>query len=73
MDENLPPEMPPDGSLVPPPRVPPMALATSTPVPPRPPVSRTPWSTDSLREFAAVALDRLDTLGDRIANVVGLR
>lgn len=73
MDENLPPDTQPDGSLVPPPRVPPMALATSAPIPPRTPTSRTPWSTDSLRELATVALDRLDMLGDRIANAVGLR
>jgi hypothetical protein len=50
-----------------------MALATSAPIPPRTPTSRTPWSTDSLRELATVALDRLDMLGDRIANAVGLR
>jgi hypothetical protein len=73
MDDNLP-ETQPDGSLVPPPRVPPVALATSAPIPPRPPTSRSLWPSEtSLRNLAAAAFDRLDVLGDRIASVVGLR
>jgi hypothetical protein len=73
MDENLP-ETQPSGSLVPPPRVPPVGVAASAPVPPRPPSSRGGWSTEmSLRSLAASALDRLDMIGDRIASVVGLR
>jgi hypothetical protein len=72
MEENLP-ETQPDGSLVPPSQAPPVALATSAPVPPRPPTSRAPWRTDTLRDLAVAALDRLDMLGDRIANAVGLR
>jgi hypothetical protein len=72
MDENLP-ETEPDGVLVPPPRVPPMALATSAPLPPRQPALRSPWRTETLRDLATAALDQLDMLGDRIANAVGLR
>jgi hypothetical protein len=72
MEENFP-ETQPDGSLAPPPRVPPVALATSAPIPPRPSAPRSPWRTETIRDLAAAALDRLDTLGDRIANVVGLR
>jgi hypothetical protein len=72
MEENLP-ETQPDGSLVPPPNVPPVALATSAPQPPRLSASRSPWRTETLRDLATAALDRLDTLGDRIANAVGLR
>jgi hypothetical protein len=72
MEENLP-DTQPDGSLVPPPNVPPVALATSAPMPARPSGSRSPWRAETLRDLAAVALDRLDMLGDRIANAVGLR
>ncbi|MDQ6635373.1 MAG: hypothetical protein M3Z10_11545 [Gemmatimonadota bacterium] len=72
MDENLP-ETQPDGALVPPPRVPPLALTTSAPLPPHQPAPRSPWRTETLRDLATAALDRLDVLGDRIANAVGLR
>ena len=72
MEENLP-ETQPDGSLVPPPHVPPVALATSAPIPPRPSAGRSPWRMETLRELATATLDRLDMLGERIANAVGLR
>jgi hypothetical protein len=72
MEENIP-DTQPDGSLVPPPPAPPVALATSAPLPPRPYASRSPWRTETLRDLATAALDRLDVLGDRIANAVGLR
>ncbi|MFL5608655.1 MAG: hypothetical protein ACJ8AD_19525 [Gemmatimonadaceae bacterium] len=72
MEENLP-DTQPDGSLVPPPTTPPVALATSAPLPPRASAPRSPWRTETLRDLAAAALDRLDLLGDRIANAVGLR
>jgi hypothetical protein len=72
MEENIP-DTQPDGPPAPPPPTPPVALAASAPMPPRPPASRTSWRTDALRDLAAAALDRLDILGDRIANVVGLR
>jgi hypothetical protein len=72
MEENLP-DTQPDGSLVPPPPAPPVALATSASLPPRPSVARSPWRPEMLRDLAAAALDRLDVLGDRIAGAVGLR
>ena len=72
MEENLP-DPQPDGSFVPPSPAPPVALATSAPLPPRPHAPRSPWRTETLRDLATAALDRLDLLGDRIANAVGLR
>ena len=81
MEENLP-DTQPDGSLVPPPQGPPIGLGAE-PLPPRPPVyvraavpgriERSPWRVETLRDLATAALDRLDMLGDRIANAVGLR
>lgn len=70
MDESLP-EPQADGSLNPPPRVPPTALATMDGPPPRHPMVRTPardW-----RKLLNQALDQLDNFADRIANVAGLR
>jgi len=64
----------PDGALVPPPPLPPLALATSAPLPPRRP------SADAMRSrrsrFTQVldsALNALDDVADRIAAAVGLR
>ena len=67
------PETQPDGSLVPPPRVPPTALATMTPEPPRP--DRDDLAVTRRRSAVLLAgvLDQLDRLGDRIAGAVGLR
>jgi hypothetical protein len=72
MDESLP-ETQPEGSLVPPPRVPPTAVATAAPLPPSSP--RLSLATRRSGVFAMVnrALDQLDTLADRIADAVGLR
>jgi hypothetical protein len=81
MEENLP-DTQPDGSPVPPPQVPPMALGAPGPVSPLPtyvrarvtgPGDRSLWRTETLRDLATAALDQLDMLGDRIANAVGLR
>ena len=65
-------ETQPDGALTPPPRVPPNAVATSAPIPPRPqlPARRKQFN---LRAMVNGVLDRLDTLGDGIAALVGLR
>ncbi|MEP6620818.1 MAG: hypothetical protein ABJE47_15945 [bacterium] len=65
-------ETQPDGALTPPPRVPPTAIATSAPLPPRPLIRERRPRVD-LRALVNGALDRLDTLGDGIAAVVGLR
>ena len=73
MDERLP-EPEPAGALVPPPVHPPTALATAAPLPPR------RWADDELADARGLvtrvvnrALDALDSVGDSIAEVVGLR
>jgi hypothetical protein len=71
MDESLP-ETQPYGALTPPPAGPSTAIATSAPRPPRP--NRLPTlRRKGLPELVERALDRLDTLADGIAEVVGLR
>ena len=71
MDERIP-EPQTSGSLVPPPRHPPTAVATAAPLPPsRPTASRV--RPGRVQALVAAALDGLDTLGDRIADAVGLR
>jgi hypothetical protein len=76
MEDDYTPETQPSGALVPPPRVPPTAVATSAPLPPRP-HSRHPSSYGTsrslLRGLLRSALDQLDRVGDRIADAVGLR
>jgi hypothetical protein len=73
MDDRLP-DTEPAGSLVPSRRVPPVAQGMSAPVPPRGPssdiVSR---RRRAVRDLVTAALDALDTVGDRIADAVGLR
>lgn len=64
----------PDGALVPPPPMPPLALATSAPLPPRRPgagVMRSGRST--FTRLLDSMLNRLDDVADRIAAAVGLR
>ena len=70
--EQSTPETQPSGSLTPPPGGPTTAIATSAPLPPRPARVVTTRRT-SLREIADRALDRLDSLGDGIAELIGLR
>lgn len=65
-------ETQPNGALVPPPRVPPTAVATSAPLPPRPQLP-TRRKASGLRALLLGALDRLDALGDGIAAAVGFR
>ena len=73
MDDERVPEPQPSGALVPPPVHPPTALATAAPLPPR------RWDDDVsearglLTRAVDRALDALDDVGDRIAEVVGLR
>ncbi|MEP6999549.1 MAG: hypothetical protein ABI969_03665 [bacterium] len=71
MDESLP-ETQPYGALTPPPSGPSTAIATSAPLPPRPHRLSTTRRT-GLHALVDRALDRLDTLADGIAEVVGLR
>ena len=72
MDESLP-ETQPDGSLTPPPRVPPTAIATAAPLPPSSPRRNVARRRSGVLGLLERTLDRLDTLGDRIADAVGLR
>jgi hypothetical protein len=73
MDESFR-ETQPDGSLVPPTRVPPTAVATAAPLPPprSTPLVRNRMSWN-FRRLVDGMLDTLDTLGDGIASTVGLR
>lgn len=71
MDESQP-ETQADSGLNPPPRVPPMALATGE----DPPYRRmlpTPAGPRDLSVLLNRALDQLDTIADRIAHAAGLR
>lgn len=67
-------ETQPDGALVPPPPMPPLALATSAPLPPRRSGGRaTRTGSSALTRLLDTALDTLDDVADRIAAAVGLR
>ena len=61
------------GALIPPPRVPPTAIATSAPLPPRSPRSRHTTRSERVPDLIKRALDQLDSIADRIAETVGLR
>jgi len=66
-------ETQPSGALVPPPRNPPTALATTDALPPLRP-SRTISQGEGLfRQIVQTTLDSLDSLGDSIAGAIGLR
>ena len=72
--EDPTPDTQPDGALVPPPRVPPTAVATGelSPMPPRP--DRQPFMRRSRRVgVPTVIFDALDALGDRIGELLSLR
>lgn len=71
MDESQP-ETLADSGLNPPPRVPPMALATAEPLPPHRRLP-TPAGPRDLSALLNRALDQLDTIADRIAHAAGLR
>ncbi|MEO7713816.1 MAG: hypothetical protein ABIV10_12945 [Gemmatimonadaceae bacterium] len=64
----------PDGALVPPPTVPPLALATAAPLPPRRPSAAAMRSRRSrFTQLLDSAMNALDDVADRIATAVGLR
>ena len=79
MESDRTPTPEPSGSLVPPPRNPPTALAVATPPPPRRPRNplerfREDPRTKRFVDNAITAIfDRADELGDSIAKVFGLR
>jgi hypothetical protein len=73
MEDFTPPTQPSD-DLVPPPKVPGTAIATSAPEPPRPP--RHPRSLrdpNPIRRLLTGALDLVDDLADAVAGGLGLR
>ena len=77
MTDHLP-EPQPGDMLVPPPRVPPTAVASASSQPSHRQVSFSRHIVGSgprggLGVFVAAALDKLDALGDRIAAAAGLR
>lgn len=71
-DDSLP-EPQPSGALVPPPRTPPVALATIEPQPPLRPRADAVDPQRGLLRLVDAALDALDDVGDRVASLVGLR
>ena len=73
MSDEIFPEPQPRGSLVPPPRNPPTALATAAPLPPRRQDPDDLAPVPGFRRFVDAALDRLDLVGDRVAAAIGLR
>jgi hypothetical protein len=62
-----------DSGLNPPPRVPPMALATAEGPSPQRRMLPTPAGPRDLIVLLSRALDQLDTIADRIAHATGLR
>jgi len=70
MDDS--PETQADSGMNPPPRVPPLALATSEPEPFRRSVP-TPADPYDLTVLLRRAFDQLDSIADRIAHAAGLR
>lgn len=71
MTDAYSPEPEPGNALVPPPRNPPTAIATSAPLPPRRPSPTV--RPDLLRGLVNSALDALDRVGDTIATAIGVR
>ncbi len=74
MDDFIP-QTEPSGALVPPPRVPPTAVALATPDPPPLRPSRVPYlrRTGSVAQFVQRTLDAVDELADTVAEGLGLR
>jgi hypothetical protein len=74
MSDELLPEPEASAALVPPPRTPPTALATSAPLPP---IRRSDdddrLAPRGLLRLVDSALDALDSLGDRVASLIGVR
>ena len=65
-------ETQPEGALVPPPRIPPGAIATATPEPPRKP-RHAPVRRGRVETLIGSLLDGLDSVADRVRQAMGLR
>jgi hypothetical protein len=73
MEDFTPPTQPSD-ALVPPPKIPGTAIATSAPEPPRPPRhARSFRDPNPIRRLLTGALDLVDDLADAVAGGLGLR
>jgi hypothetical protein len=74
MDDFTPPTQPSD-ALVPPPKGPPTAIATSAPLPPdrHRNLRRTFIEPDSIRQLIRKTLDIVDDMADAVAGGLGLR
>jgi hypothetical protein len=73
MIDDILPEPQPSGALVPPPRTPPVALATAEPLQPQRPSLSVTSREGFFRDLVRTTLDSLDSLGDTIAGAIGLR
>ncbi|MDB4883854.1 MAG: hypothetical protein JWL95_2620 [Gemmatimonadetes bacterium] len=71
-DEQMP-EPEPTGALVPPPRNPPTAIATASPLPPHRPSRAITPREGFFRNLVQSTLNALDDVGDSIAHAIGLR
>lgn len=65
-------ETQPEGALVPPPRIPPGAIATATPEPPRKP-RHASVRRSRVEMLIGGLMDKLDSVADRVAQAMGLR
>jgi hypothetical protein len=73
-EEDFTPPTEPFGALVPPPKLPPTALALASPAPLRPrQPSRKPLFTGGFEQFLSRTLDMVDDFADTVAEGLGLR
>ena len=74
MDDFTPPTQP-FGALVPPPKIPGIAVATASPapLPHRPSMSRSINDPNAIRRLFNLTLDAVDDLADTLAEGLGLR
>jgi hypothetical protein len=75
MEDDPTPPTQPFGDLVPPPKVPPtaLALASPAPLPHRQPASPTLYDAGALQRLIAQTLDLVDSIADTVAEGLGLR
>lgn len=73
-DDLIPPTQP-SGALVPPPKLPPTALALASPAPllPRRPAPKPLFTGSGFEQFVSRTLDAVDEFADTVAEGLGLR